>query len=460
MKALFNLSAQCPQCSMSQDVSIDAMRAKGGWLRCSGCQHIFDGFEAMSAKPLENSGQTATEAATMKTEEPAWVVPRKPVAKRVQTPEPSVGLGGQGVAGMEDAPRVEPMRVEHPMSSAPLEPWEVAGGDPLEEQPLEQMVCLPIEASVPVHVPVPQSMQDEDFVVEWSSEAMVASMGRSIEPVQIKFKHALPPDAPSALQGGGSSPAPWQTRKRALRVGAPTDEAVGEVIDSRTTKADWERDAEQRKEAMRKAMESGGSWLHSWGTRAMGGQYAWSRIIGAPKSKGWRIGMGLTCLGLMAISAVQGAYFYKEQIAAYNPQARPFMEKACKAIGCEVGLGQAKSEVDLDGAQVLLDEQGRLVFTATLRSRADIESKAPRLWLALEGDDGEIVASRIMEPEQWVGSKSIKPGQEMEAKLTFPPIKEGLSGFKARLVWGARSDSLGETGACQPTSGRCTVNPV
>lgn len=434
MNALSNLSAQCPQCSKIQDVSIDAMRAKGGWLRCVGCQYIFDGFEAMSAKSMETPDQVLSETEVLKTEAPAWVAPRRPLAKRVQTPESSTG--GAATENIEDmAPHVEQQAVEPSCSNAPLDPWEIAGGDPTEELPLEPMMCLPIQAAHPV----PQSMQDEDFVVEWSSEALGASMRQSVEPVQINSEKTLSAQPmPSALQAVESSPAPWETRRRALRVGVADEALVGEVVDSRTTKAEWEREAEARKEAMKKAMASGGSWLHSWGSRAMGGQYAWSRIMGRPKTKAWRLGMALSCAGLMAISAAQGAYLYKEQIAAHNPKARPFMEKACKAIGCEVGLAQAKSEVDLDGAQVLLDEQGRLVFTATLRSRAEHESKAPRLWLALEGDDGEVVAARIMEPEQWVGSKSIKPGQEMEAKLTFPAIKESLSGFKARLVWGAK----------------------
>ena len=280
-----------------------------------------------------------------------------------------------------------------------------------------------------------QALKDDDFIVEWSKEAMGESMKNGEESIQ-KASKVNKKERDDQVSSGES--APWEARRRALRVGAICDEACAEVIDSRTTKTKWENEAEGRKEAIRKIMESGGSWLHTWGTRAMGGHYAWSRMVGAPKSKAWRTGMALVCVGLLSTSAAQGVFFYKEQIAAYHPQVRPFMERACKAMGCLVGLVQAKSELDLDGAQVLLDDQGRLIFTATLKSRAEIESQAPRLWLALEGEDGEVVAARTIEAEKWLGEKSIKPGQELEAKMTFPAIKESLSGFKARLIWGAQ----------------------
>ena len=128
---------------------------------------------------------------------------------------------------------------------------------------------------------------------------------------------------------------------------------------------------------------------------------------------------------------------YSQRYEAYSrgPALRPMLDGMCRAMGCKVGFVLARDALSLEGADVRLDAKGGLVFSGSLKNAASYESKAPRLWVSIEGDDGEPLASRIYEPAEWLGAESIKAGSEREARMALKPLSQSPSGYKAELVF-------------------------
>ncbi len=112
-----------------------------------------------------------------------------------------------------------------------------------------------------------------------------------------------------------------------------------------------------------------------------------------------------TLLILLSLAAVlaQLAWFHREALSA-REELRPYVLMACERLPCEL-----KQQVSLEQIELLNRDvrshpaiKGALLITATFINHADFEQPYPKIGLRLSALNGEIIARRYFEPEEYL----------------------------------------------------------
>ena len=154
----------------------------------------------------------------------------------------------------------------------------------------------------------------------------------------------------------------------------------------------------------------------------------------------WGWGAGL--LLLLLLLAGQSAYFFRNNIAAYYPEAKPWLSIACRVIGCNVDLLAQIGFIKLDGAelQTAPDHPNIVTFSATLRNNAAYRQRYPMLELTLTDAANQALARRHFTPEEYL-PKSLPVAQglpmldEIPIKITLELKNLGAVGYKSRVFY-------------------------
>ena len=161
------------------------------------------------------------------------------------------------------------------------------------------------------------------------------------------------------------------------------------------------------------------------------------RVAILPRKMGWKKTLSYSVAFLILSSSIvsQYAWSHKEKLAAQNSLAKTIFTSLCLPLHCTLYPPQLPEFVELEGADVRLDADGHLVFTASLKSIGSYTSSVPSLYLAIEDEHGATISSKIFSPNEWLKTQSIAPGESLDAQmvLTTPPQTAG--GFKAQLNW-------------------------
>jgi predicted Zn finger-like uncharacterized protein len=153
---------------------------------------------------------------------------------------------------------------------------------------------------------------------------------------------------------------------------------------------------------------------------------------------GWAVGIAfmLFCL------AAQAAYFYRNDIAASLPEARPALNKMCELLHCTVALPQRPRQISIEASDMqALDpaNPGLIALTATLRNHATGELGYPALDVVLTDTKEHTVARRIFMPAEYLASgrdprSGIAPNAEVTIRLELETGDLGAAGFRLDLI--------------------------
>ena len=154
----------------------------------------------------------------------------------------------------------------------------------------------------------------------------------------------------------------------------------------------------------------------------------------------WGWGTGL--LVLLLVLAGQSIYFFRNNIAAYYPEAKPWLSASCKVLGCNVEMLAHINFIKLDGVelQVAPDRPNMVTFSASLRNNAAYLQRFPKIELTLTGAANQTLVRRHFTPEEYLPkSMSAEQGLPMLEEI---PIKvtldlQGLEavGYKSRAFY-------------------------
>ncbi len=156
------------------------------------------------------------------------------------------------------------------------------------------------------------------------------------------------------------------------------------------------------------------------------------------RSGGWAFGILL----LLAALAAQAAYFYRSDIAASAPEARPYLARMCEYLRCTVALLQRPRLISIEASDMQATNPanpGLIVLTATLRNQATIELGYPALDVVLTNTKEHTVARRIFLPSEYVDSgkgarAGIPPNAEVTVRLDLDSGDLGAAGFRLDLL--------------------------
>ncbi len=153
---------------------------------------------------------------------------------------------------------------------------------------------------------------------------------------------------------------------------------------------------------------------------------------------GWAPGILLLLLALTA----QGTYFYRSDIAASVPGARPYLDRMCELLSCTAALPQRPRLISIEGSDMQATDpanRGLIALTATLRNNASIELGYPALDVVLTDTKDHTVARRIFLPADYRGASKgaragIPPNAEVTVRLDIDSSDLGAAGFRLALL--------------------------
>lgn len=128
----------------------------------------------------------------------------------------------------------------------------------------------------------------------------------------------------------------------------------------------------------------------------------------ARSSTGVRTGWWVSGVVLLTLTlAAQSAYYFRTTLLTHFPQWRPLLSHWCESAGCTLSWGRdaAKFEIVTSDLVEASGKTGRIQLTAILVNRSDRRQDLPSLQLKLTDHANQVVASRILNPSDYLGRK-------------------------------------------------------
>ena len=152
-----------------------------------------------------------------------------------------------------------------------------------------------------------------------------------------------------------------------------------------------------------------------------------------PRPRRWLWGLG----ALLAFSALaaQAALVFRTEIALYFPDARPHLNAACAALGCELRLPRRPKQMAVESSDLQADarRESVIVLNAVIRNQAPFAQEYPALELTLTDERDEALARRVLMPADYLAgvpaervAQGIGPGADVALRMYFD-----ASGIKA-----------------------------
>jgi len=155
-----------------------------------------------------------------------------------------------------------------------------------------------------------------------------------------------------------------------------------------------------------------------------------------------------TALYLVAIAALaaglvaQGAWHYRDAIAAHWPSTRPMLARMCAAAGCTIRPLREIAWLSIDASDLQADaaHKGLLTLTATVRNRASYAVAYPHLELTLTDAQDNVVVRRALAPPEYAGGtvdvgSGIARNGEVAVKLFIDASATTQAGYRVYLFY-------------------------
>jgi predicted Zn finger-like uncharacterized protein len=128
---------------------------------------------------------------------------------------------------------------------------------------------------------------------------------------------------------------------------------------------------------------------------------------GRPRSRLATALWSVASIGLLLVLAAQAVYLYRSELAVAMPGAKPFLERACREIGCEVPPPRNAALLSIESSELQVDKNmpGLLTLNATLRNRATFPQAHPSLELTLTDAEDRPLTRRILGPVEYLGER-------------------------------------------------------
>jgi predicted Zn finger-like uncharacterized protein len=372
------LATQCPHCHTTFRVAHDQLKLRAGLVRCGACKQIFNGIENL-LRP-EDVKPTPESASGPQPPSP----PESPVAP--------------------DAPvQAEPATVPDASSDISTEPLRMGPFEPPDEEQGRSE-----EVSAAATIPTAESGESDNPLLRMTL---------------MDFTHAAQKtsdgDIEQATEAASDQPDPLERvlddlqRKPWRRVEGDKE------ADSDTDPLDQADNVEYEEP----------SFVRQGRRRQQVG-----RIL--------RISMAVALPFLLVGALAQGAYTFRDQLAAWFPQTKPLLSRACTYIGCQIGLPMQIESVSIESSelQALAPDQNRFSLVALLRNRGETVQAWPNIELTLNDTNEKALARRIILPRDYLPSqqeisKGFAPKSEQSIKLFFELDQLKASGYRVYLFY-------------------------
>ncbi|MCF8177142.1 MAG: DUF3426 domain-containing protein [Sulfuritalea sp.] len=169
---------------------------------------------------------------------------------------------------------------------------------------------------------------------------------------------------------------------------------------------------------------------------------AWSETFPDPPPSPRRWPWVLLSLLAFGAIALQAALAFRVEMVVLWPDTRPALVTLCDVVGCEIGLPTKIGLVGIEASDLFPDSghKGRLVLTATLKSRAPFAQQYPHIELTLTDTADRAIARKVLAPAEYLQpSTPIVNGMPSNADITIAigiePAGMAASGYRLTLFY-------------------------
>ncbi|MDA8109327.1 MAG: zinc-ribbon domain-containing protein [Betaproteobacteria bacterium] len=150
-------------------------------------------------------------------------------------------------------------------------------------------------------------------------------------------------------------------------------------------------------------------------------------------------------VSLLAVAALtlQLALYWRSDIAARSPQARPALAALCVALDCELHLPRRPDLMSIESSdlQAVAQHDNVIVLNATIRNRAPFPQEFPSLELTLTDEQDRPVVRRVLAPADYLAAtrarlqQGIAAGGEAVARVYFDASRVRATGYRVYLFY-------------------------
>lgn len=373
------LATQCPHCQTTFRVAHDQLKLRAGLVRCGACKQIFNGIEnLLRPEDVKQSSEFASESRLPTPPSESPALPDSLVHA-----EPAIAPGNSADSS------TEPLRTEI------FEPTDEVQGK-LEEIPAATTMRPPEpeEADNPL---LRMTLMDFTHAAQTTS---VVETGQATEPDS---------DQPDPLERviDDLQSKPWRRVEDERETNSDADPL------DRADSIEYEEPGFVRQGRRRQRV---------------------SRML--------RASMAIALPFLLIGALAQSAYTFRDQLAAWFPQTKPLLSRACAYIGCQIGLPMQIESVSIESSelQALAPDQNTFSLVALLRNRGETVQAWPNIELTLNDTDEKVLARRVIMPRDYLPSsqeisKGFAPKSEQSIKLFFELTRLKASGYRVYLFY-------------------------
>jgi predicted Zn finger-like uncharacterized protein len=152
----------------------------------------------------------------------------------------------------------------------------------------------------------------------------------------------------------------------------------------------------------------------------------------------WRAGVVALFLALL----LQVAYAFRTPIVSNYPDLRPTVARFCEVAGCSLSWGRDESVLKIDASELIEapGKPGRILLTAILVNRGKTKQDLPSLELRLTDNANQVVASRLLHPNDYLGraiakDEGLLPNVEQYVNLNLEVSNKSLASGYGLVVF-------------------------
>jgi predicted Zn finger-like uncharacterized protein len=400
------LATQCPHCGTTFRVAHDQLKLRAGLVRCGACKEIFNGIEHLlhaaepaSAGPQPESGTAAT-----------------------PPPAPGTDHGGAGILPPTSMPEPEP-EPETTDSDA-------TDADTEAPQPAPFSALAPTDPDSPDHDRGAGNGAGNDMAAlsTYPPPAMEDADSAAYDPLQ---RMTL-----MDFARGEEAAADTFPDTSAQRLGADSGNGNGDDSDASEDSDELDRaiDALKHKPLRRRS-------------RAKAKAPAEPDFIARARKQQHGSGIrrallaGASVLLLLAALA-QGAYAFRNQLAALLPQVKPLLALGCGALDCRIDLPKQIDSVTIESSelQALAPEKNTFALSVLLRNRSSTIEAWPDIELTLNDASEQPLVRRVFRPRDYLPAaqneaEGFAANTEQPLRMYFELATPKAAGYRIYLFY-------------------------
>ncbi len=130
--------------------------------------------------------------------------------------------------------------------------------------------------------------------------------------------------------------------------------------------------------------------------------------------------------------ALQGAYFYRNEIAARYPETKPALAALCQQLACTFAAPRDAQAITIESHDLQAEPVNKnvLALIALLRNRAAYAQDAPHLELTLTDAQEGALARRVFAPREYAAAAQMAPNSELPVRIMLDASQIKAAGYR------------------------------